>query len=306
MQQQTGNVIENHRSHATDPILRLPLKSDSFWPMLDAIGKQNGIGFSPYQHDGGVALVDAPYRALKTSYHGPFRFAFKRIAVSLDEETQARSCTVALDVAWEPRFQPLYLNLEEAVVRVRDSKKILERQSPRSVSGTSATELDLLWPAPPRTAERIDSLQGAIRVIGAPKMLEFALKLSDAPTAAMQEGVKLSITQTKTLGVAWTVDVLIETSTDPKKLLESYQSWMDNNRLWLAWRDPKSKVIHKLEPIGEAPLNVKQGTKIRYVFQARDKTPLPPSASVVTLHYRTPNRIEAFMVPFAFQDLPLP
>ena len=87
------------------------------------IGKQTGIGFSAYQHDGGVALADIPYRTLKTSYSGVFRFAVKRIAVSRDDEAQSHVCHVTLDIAWEPHLQPLYLSLDRAAIDFAKSAK---------------------------------------------------------------------------------------------------------------------------------------------------------------------------------------
>ena len=45
---------------------------------LDAIGQASGIGFSPYLADGGVALVDSPYRRVPVHYAGLFRIAARR------------------------------------------------------------------------------------------------------------------------------------------------------------------------------------------------------------------------------------
>src|ERR1051325_1887375 len=89
LERQTGNKITDARANKTSP--QLTLRTDTFWKTLDAIGKQEGIGFSAYQEGGGVALADTPYRDLKPHHSGLFRFAFKRIAVSRDEEARTHT-----------------------------------------------------------------------------------------------------------------------------------------------------------------------------------------------------------------------
>jgi hypothetical protein len=87
LEMQTGNkVLDLRKVHASNP--KLMLKSSTFWETLDTLGKEQGIGFSPYHADGAIALIDSPYRPMRTHYSGPFRFAFKRISVTRDEETQ--------------------------------------------------------------------------------------------------------------------------------------------------------------------------------------------------------------------------
>lgn len=305
LKKQTGNTIEDRRSNPTNPKFKLA-KSGEFWQTLDAIGKETGIGFSAYQPDGGVALVDKPYRELTTHYSGPFRFAVKRIAVTRDDETQAHTCQVTLDTAWEPRLAMLYLSLDQATVGIKQASEKLDRQTARSVAGASATEIELRMKAPPRTQAKIDSLKGELRVIGAPKMLEFKFAQLTAGQKDEQEGVKVRLSDVKQTASLWAFEIVTEYPKGAIVDLESYQSWMDNNRVWLSWTDAKTKRTFEIEPSGEAPQNSAVGTKIRYYFSVREKMALPPKGVEVVLRYRTPNRVEVFTVPFAFQDLPLP
>jgi hypothetical protein len=305
LKKQTGNTVEDRRSNPTNPRLKLP-KTGDFWKTLDSIGKDTGIAFSAYQPDGGVALVDKPYRELKTHYSGPFRFAVKRVAVSRDDETQAHTCQVTLDAAWEPRFAMLYLNLNQATVAIKKTTEKLERQTARSVAGVSATEIELHMQAPPRNVAAIDSLKGELRVIGASKMLEFKFAQLAAGQKDEQEGVKVRLSEVKQTASLWAFEILTEYPKGAIVDLESYQSWMDNNRVWLAWTDTKTKRTYEVEPSGEAPQASSVGTKIRYYFSVREKMALPPKGVQVVLRYRTPNRVEVFTVPFSFQDLPLP
>jgi hypothetical protein len=307
LQKQSGNIVKDLRKSPNNPMLSL--QPGEFWPTLDAICKQAKIEFSAYQPDASVALVDTPYSELKTHYSGIFRFAFKGIAVSRDEETKAHHCRVTLDAAWEPRFRALYLNLDQGTAAFGNRFENLERESARPVSGASATEIELRMPAPPRATAKIDSLKGAIRVIGVPKMLEFALPKLATDKVVDQEEVKVSLTfVSQKSAKRWTVDLLTVYPEGAIVELDSFQqTWRDGNRVWLSWGiDPKTKKPYELEPSGQSPQETPAGTKIQYHFTARGETPLPPLSANVTLRYRTPNRVVGLTVPFELRDLPLP
>lgn len=321
IEKQSGNVVSDRRASREAIQVKLLEPAGHFWPLMDAIGKQTGVGFSCYQPDGGVAFVDVPYRALKTHYSGLFRFAVKRMGIHRDDETQTHTCDVTLDVAWEPRFQPLFLHLERATVTFAPDAKQkaltqqLERQTAHSVSGAGATEVKLSMAAPERTSPQIASLTGVVNVIGPPKMLDFAfdklaaIKKGAAPRRAEpQDGVRVSLTYLETAKERWTVDVEIENPPGAIVPLESFQaeSWLDNNRVWLVWTDARTRKVNKLEASGFNQQNSKVGTKLQYYFTPTAQLPLPPAGVDCALRYRTPNRVVAISVPFAFRDLPLP
>ena len=121
------------------------LKTTSFWETVDVLGKEQGIGFSPYYADGTIALIDSPYRKLTTHYSGPFRFAVKRMSVTRDDETQAHYGQLSLEIAWEPTGSAVYVNLHQASVAFGKDTQRIERQSMKSVAGTGATEMDFAW-----------------------------------------------------------------------------------------------------------------------------------------------------------------
>ena len=310
LHKQTGNVVEVRRGNASNLKLKLPNKSGTFWETLDSIGKQSKLGIDTYQLDGGVALVDRSYRELRTDYNGIFRFAVKRVDLFKDEETQVHQCHVTLDAAWEPRFKALYVNLDHASAVFGKQRETMERESQGDVAGKCATYVVLRMKAPERAAAKIDSLKGAIRVIGVPTMLEFALANLQKDKVVVQEGVKVGLTDVKKRTAnLWTVDLLTQYPDGAIVALESFQqTWRDGNRVWLSWGiDPKTKKPYELEPSSRGePQDSSTGTKIQYHFTPRGQTPLPSAGTEVTLRYRTPNRVVAVTVPFSFQDLPLP
>ncbi len=317
LQYQSGNPLKDLRQNPKNPTVAL--KPGAFWPTLDAIGKETGIGFNTYQPDGGVALVDTPYRAMKTHYSGIFRFAVKSISVTRDDEIPSQQCEVILDTAWEPRFRALFLNLEEAAVEYRTKKRVvfwrekLIAQTAFAVAGKCATQgIKLSFAAPERTTEQF-SVSGSVRVIGVPKLLDFEFgKLKELKAASARtdekDGVKVSVTLVEVRKTRWTAE--LET-VYPKGALVKLQSFeepvlLEQNRIWLTWTDPNTNKTRELDWKDQDPQDSTSGTKIRFHFTPRGDTPLPPPGAEVTLRYRTPSRVIAFTVPFAFADLPLP
>ncbi len=306
IQAQTGNVIGDRRLTPSARKLTMPAQPASFWPTLDALCEQAGVSYSVYQPDGGVVLVDGPYRNLRVDTSGLFRFALKRISVTRDDETKSRFANVTLETMWEPRLKPLYLNVEGGAIVVGKTTEKLERQSVRGVAGSGAAEVELRMAAPDRAVAKIDSLKGTLRVIAIPQMLEFRFAKPAVKQTSTKEGVIVSIVGVKQLPTRWTIDVLIEYPKGAIVPLESFQSWMDNNRVWLAWASPTLKKSYTLEPLGEEPLASETGMRFRYEFTPRSGVLLPAAADDYALKMTMPNRVIAITVPFAFQDLPLP
>lgn len=320
LQTQTGNQVHDRRANRTDPMLALSRGNGPFWPLLDTIGQSTGIGFTPYGPDGTVALVDAPYRAVPIAYSGLFRLALKRIALSHDFESMTHSCHVTLDVAWEPHFRPFYLDTgtltatyaPDAKGKTRTEKVSQRGQQP--IAGRGATELEVRFPAPERTSPRIDRLEGSLSVLGPTRMLDFSfdrlapLTVDQRPREAMQDGVKVSLTRVVAGRERWSFDVLIE-NPPGGPVLESYQSWLDNNRLALVHEANGKRLVWTSDPNEEQQLGqvTARRAAVRYHFPIESGKRLPMGGlSAWSLHYRTPARLVQLAVPFTFRDVPLP
>jgi hypothetical protein len=311
----TGNRVGDQRREKTRPALTLPAEPTNFWPALDAIGKTSGIGFSTNLADGGVALVDAPYRPVPLAYGGIFRIALRRLAVVRDEETATRQCQLALDVAWEPRFQPFYLDLKELKVTFAPDAKMkvaedrILGRGPAHVAGRGAIELELLTAAPDRTSPRIDALQGTLWAVGPSAMLTFSFdKLAllkpgqkPAPVVQTQDGVTVKIASIRRNGDALLVKVQIE---NPKGSpgFESHQSWLDNNRIVFAHKDRKRTLT------STASRDDVRGPRadVEYEFAESASQLLPATLDGWILHYETPGAIVELTAPFAFKGIALP
>ena len=313
----TGNTVADQRRHKTAPAVALPGGPTAFWPALDAIGRASGIGVSPYLADEGVGLVDAPYRPVPTAYAGIFRIAARRVAVTREEETQTRHCQLALDVAWEPRFRPFYVDLKTVTLTFAPdaANKVIRAAVPGrgsvAVAGRSAVELDVATVAPDRTCPRIAAIDGTVWAVGPSKMLTFTFgklavlpagaKAPAAPPAAVQDGVTVTIAAIRRQSAALLVKVMIE---NPKggPAFESFQSgaWLENNRIALQAGQ------RTLAPTGSQETIRGRRAEIVYEFAASERQPLPAMLDGWTLRYETPGRIVELQAPFVLKDLPLP
>jgi hypothetical protein len=303
LQKETGNIVLDRRTNTSNPKVKLPAKPDAFWPTLDAICKEAKSGYNVYQG----ALVDAPYRQRKTHYSGPFRFTFKQIDATRYEDEQEHLCRVTLEVAWEPRFQALYVNLDRATAAFDNGTASVDADAAFYVARTRATDKIILkMKAPPRKTEKIDSIKGSIRVIGSPKLLDFAVSAIEGK-AVTQEDVTVTLMRVDKKAARWTVTVRLAYPDGAVVPLESFQNWRGNNRVWLAWKDRQTNKTVELEPSSTGGAQEADNvTTIPFHFTPRGDTPLPPEKADVTLHYLTPNRVASFTVPFEFRDLPLP
>lgn len=303
IEKQTGNAVRDARSNPAYPAIALPKSALSFWYALDAIGKQTGTDISTYQPDGGVALVDRQYRERTTHVSGAFRFTFKHIETSRDEETKAHLCRTTIDVAWEPRFRLMYLNLAGAKVTAGGQSEMLPGQPVRKVSGVTATDFELRSNAPPRAVGKLDAVTGTFRAVGAPRILDFKFEQPSKFMKLEIDGVIAKIKVTSQSPSRWSVDVDFE---HPKDALLDVQSFENNDLflfkyqgVFLKWNQQKNEMRPTSKDLTE--------TGIRYHFDAKEAgQKLPAKDGDVVLHVHTPNRVVAFTVPFEFRDLALP
>jgi hypothetical protein len=312
LQRQTGNAVGDLRATKTNPTLQLAHTQGTFWPLLDEIGKASGAGFTLYGPDGGVALIDTPYRAVPTSYSGLFRVSVKRVLASLDLETKSHHVQTSLDVAWERALQPFYLEVASLEVTDAKGKQRVDARGQISVAGRSATELDLRLPAPPRSTPRLAMLEGRLAVIGPSRMLDFTfdklapLGADDKPRRLTQDGVSVSLTRLSVGRERWRVDVLIENPPGGPSF-DTFQSWLDNNRIALVREEGGKKEVWTPGPSDEQQLGDPSPRRahVSYYFPI-ERTSRAGLPADWVLHYRTPGRIVQLDVPFEFRDIPLP
>jgi hypothetical protein len=307
---QTGMSVPNLQP-TNNPTLKLQLSNSPFWEAVDSIARQANASLSLYS-PAGVALSGSPFRPAPVHYGGVFRFAAKRVGAERDLESGLHLCNLALEVAWEPRFRPFYLEVTDVLVEFAPDAKgnRLRVQQPgkgyESVVGRPAHEVELRVRAPERSSPAVALFQGKAKVVGPNKMLTFRfprLKPVRQPGEAInetQEGVRVSLRKVIADEERWTFEVGLDYPPGGPAF-ESHQSWLGNNLIALERGKqrltPRANDQRTLLLTDQPP----HRAVIQYYFTPPEKTRLADWALV----YQTPGRIVEASVPFEFRDLPL-
>jgi hypothetical protein len=318
---QTGIRVENDRGAADIPIA-LDLSGATFWQALDAIAASAKGRVTLYPSTGRIVLEKRGpnYRPAPVCYDGRFRLSVKRVTAVRDPEINdndpGRGLTsIAVEVAWDPELQPLYLETRPRAVRVVDDLGRVyivpdEGSSLAPVDGRIAQAVDLHLPPLPRSATRIRSLQGELSAVGPNKMLAFRFdtldRLAGADANAPErrqtlEGVTCRVVKVTIDRGRWTVKVALDYPPDMNQL-DSNQSWVVNNEMTLespdgAMRVPSSTYVLESATPRQAVLS----------YHFRDKGGAPRGKpGDWKLSYRTPERLIELPIKFSFKDIPLP
>ena len=318
---QTSIRVEDSRGLPDHP-LQLARKQGTFWQMVDAIADTDGARVTLFPTSGRILLEKRGpnYRQPPISYDGRFRSIVKKVTTSRDLEVRDDApghgaTTVALEVAWDPELQPLYLETRAHNVRLMDDKKNIvtlpdDGSSLASVDGRIAIGIDLRLPPLPRSVAKISSLEGQLAMIGPSKMLTFIFdrldKLAkansrDPERTLLQEGVTCRISDVKLAADHWTVSVELKYPPGMKQL-DSNQSWVVNNEMTLESADGAKRfastnyVLTSAAP-GHAVLS----------YHFRDKGGLKRGKPHEwKLRYRAPADLIEAPIKFVFKDIPLP
>ncbi|HIQ21094.1 MAG TPA: hypothetical protein EYH34_07655 [Planctomycetes bacterium] len=180
IQRQTGNKINTTvlwpRPAAPDPELALSLSETPFWEALDRVlddarmaaelfGAEKAIYVRPPQPG------QAP-RSSRAVYVGPFRIEPIRMEAVRDLRTpEQRVLRVVLEIAWEPRLQPVSLRrLGKSLEAVDDRGNRLAGPDSGEVEipvipTVLATEVPVLLKLPPREATQVARLRGGLAAL---------------------------------------------------------------------------------------------------------------------------------------------
>jgi hypothetical protein len=314
---QTGILVHDRRGLKSQPKLKLDLKQTTFWQSVDAIARQAGAGVSLYQPDGDIALIEPAPKSLPLSYDGIFRSAIKRLTLQRDLDTETHAGSVQVEIAWEPPFQPLFLEVKsyEATFAADAKGHSLHIKQPgagqTSVQGWAAV-VELSLPAPDRSAPTLAELKGSFGVIGSAKMLpvrfDHLAKVGKPKTHKSKDGVTVTLRKLEVVDSdRWQAD--IELNYPPGgPSFESFQDWLVNNRIYL--EKGKGANRQRFEP-GQADQRIVLRTSnraiIRYYFvEEKGRTPRLGNPGDWSLVYQTPSRLIAVPGRFQFKNLPLP
>jgi hypothetical protein len=306
--------IADNRGDVDDPTLAVDFERTPFWQALDFLAARGGANVAVAPR-GGISLVKRSPEALPAavSYSGAFRVAVKKINSSLDLESGLNSYSATLEVAWEPSLHPLFLETRPQGMVVKDGDVSLpvaeEGSSLAPVHGVIAESFTVPLPTLPRSTKRIGLLQGNLSALGPSKMLTFDFEALDKLDKGLKDGVvekkeadgvSCRITRITLVADRWTVQVALDYPKGATKL-ESFQSWMVNNEIWL--EDTEKNRLKSSSYLVESSSPRRAVISYHFTDEGKSKRGL---ARNWTVHYRTPASIIEMPFSFTFKDVPLP
>jgi hypothetical protein len=318
IQQQAGVVLADRRTAGQPENIALNLKNATFWQAADTLAQKTNASLSLFQRDGVLALVDGP-PAQAVSHHGIFRCTLPRLELTRDFATARHSARITLQTAWEPTFEPFYVELvsfEATYAQDAKGKRLHFTQSRSEgrtpISQPRAVDIEVRTPAPERSATHLENLHGTLAFIGPTTMqtVKFDALASildkQKPLRQTVDGVSVTL---EDLGARdsnhWVARIALQYPPGGPEF-ESYQSWLGNNKIYLqAKQDADQKFVPGLAQEQILQLTSRQAI-IEYHFIEGKNTPKLGQPEQWQLVYRTPGRIVEVRVPFEFANVPLP
>ncbi len=297
-----------------DPTVDLDLQQVPFWDALDALADKVHGRVDLHSRDG-VALAPWPagWYPPRVSRSGLFRTTLNAITSKLDLETDARTCTASIEVAWEPHLLPILLETRPRSLLVRDDAgrplpigAVTSSLAP--VDGRISLPFDIALPNVDRTVKRLSRLEGEFYAVAPTKMLTFSfapldqlrgVDAADPLRQSIQEGVQCRVSKVAVEDDHWSVEITLDYPEGNVKL-DSYQSWVVNNEMYLEGKDgarfpSDSYLLEESTP---------RHAVLTYHFTDKEKMKRGPGEWKIV--YRTPALVVKVPVPFAFTDVPLP
>ncbi|MGA2256027.1 MAG: hypothetical protein ABSG53_15380, partial [Thermoguttaceae bacterium] len=257
IQKQTGNTITDLPRAAgaaiPDPEITIQFEKTPFWTALDSVLDQAQLSIYPYGQPGAVQIVprgphDLP-RTGRADIEGPMRI--EPVLVLAKRELRSSSpptLQVSLEVAWEPRLQPIALKQRMANVTILDSSggnlAVDDPQAEKEAfprAGSSAVEMDIALAMPTQPLKEIATLKGSVQamLLGKVETFRFVVDLLKGKQEKRIAAATVALDEVRKNGDSWEVFVRLRYDS-AGDALESHRNWVLQNEAYLEDADGKS------------------------------------------------------------------
>ncbi len=304
---QTGNPVRlQFPESVSNRMVALHADGVPFWHVLQTIMEQADlqlVAFGTTDNE----LVLGPRQGSSQPgpwFDGPVRVdpLFTQSTLNFRSALEGQLQVSAL-VSWEPRLQPVFLQIPMRELRAEADGEVYASVTPEASPeiplnvGGSSTQIDLLLDRPPRSVARLDSLRGRL-VIAIPSekhRFEFERFSSGARQSQRYGDVTVILEGARRNGPVWEFRILVEFGS-PEGALESFRGWILSNEAFLLGPGER-----RLENVGFQTYAVTPtAVGIAYLFQINGD---PDQYRLV---YESPAGILRHAVDFELKDIPLP
>jgi len=312
IQKQTGNTIadlpRSEEAALPDAEITVHFDKTPFWTALDSALDQAQLSIYPYGRPGALQIMprgphDLP-RSGRAAISGPMRI--EPVSVLAKRELRSSSppaLQVSLEVAWEPRLQPIAITQRMADLTIQDSNggrvaaddpQAEKEAFPRL--GTSAVEMDISLAMPAQPPNEIALLKGSLRAMVMGKVETFRfLDLLKGKQKKRIAAATVQLDEVRKNGDSWEVFVRLRFD-DAGDALESHRNWVLQNEAYL--EDANGKPIQPDSM--ESTLRTKNEIGVGYVFA------LPDSPKNLAFVYKTAGMIVTKVFPYEVRGVKMP
>lgn len=313
IQDQTGNTIADRRPQfegfeRSNPKVDVEFKAMPFWQALDDVLDQAGLGLYPYGENKTLNIVDRSEgqaaRGARAAYAGPFRIEPVRVEAERDLRSGVSALRIALEVAWEPRLSPVSIALPmDSVKAVDDEGGSFEigatqvQLETAVLPDSTATELNMPLPLPPRGVGSIERLSGKIVTIVPGKLETFRFRDIEKASQVEQRiaGTTVMLERVRKNNELWQVFLRIRFD-EAGDSLASHRNWIFDNPVYLEGPDGE-----RLDPDAyETTRQTSNEVGVGYLFSVEK-----PLAGY-TLVYQTAGMVFSNEFTFELTGIPLP
>jgi hypothetical protein len=309
--QQTGNRLRL-RSDVQELSKKLRFSGPvqkAFWPLVDQLLDQAGLTVYPYEPGEELVVLlrsaqEQP-RSQGACYVGPLRIAAQRLIAQRDYRTgQGSHLVLVLEVAWEPRVQPVVIRLPHGTLQAADDQgRPIPPSRPEAQTivpvkvGQKAAELEVRLALPERSANRLESVQGKLiaTLPGAMQRFTFSALRSGENLHQRKAGATVSLPEMRKEGPLGQVDVVLRYDR-PSEAFQSHYHWFYRNRAYLESPDGQKIMASGVEPFRHTDSEI----GLRYQFEGVGEM------DKYTFIYEAPGLLLSEEFPFQLQKLPLP
>ena len=311
LQAQTGNALTDLREaeggESNNPALDLEIVDKPFLEALDIVCKLAEITPNFYSDNGTISLMPGkpPEKGL-VLYTGPFRVAFKQIAIVRDLQTDTASANAEIEVAWEPRLRPMLLKLDAEELEVIDDQgKSIEVEVKEESTDVvlrpenPVAQMNLNLKAPERSAKALASVKvkAEVTVPAGLRTFRFPSLTVKEPSTLKHGDIGVTLEGAEVDEQVWKVNVILAYPGEGAAF-ESYRQGLFNNRLWLQKADGS-----RFEHNGGFSNTSADAGKLGFEYLFVDAPGKPADYGLV---YETPSKVLTIPLEFEFKNVPLP
>lgn len=314
IEEQTDNKLVDYRRNfgqrADSTKLSVDWKDVPFWEAVEELfaktnleayhyaGQPNILAFVTRQ-----ATSDEPNPLVRTSEI--FRFEPTRIESFLNlSDTSQRGTFMNLQVAWEPRVEPIVIKLPLDQLKIEDEngKSLTSGDQTGSLDtevlqGVSAVDIQLPLSGVERDSQKIAKLKGSMVALMPGRVETFRFdKLETARNVKDTRGtIEVVLEAFRRNGDIWEASILLRLLNE-QGALESHRGWVYNNEAYLQGPDGERIDIAGFEETYRDVDTV--GMSYKFVLERE--------VGDFQFVYRSPASIISLPVSFELTDIPLP